>query len=162
MAATKIKLSENLLKIILQTYFWCTKRCNKGLKWAGAKISILEILSDYFCCQLIAPLFMQYSINSSRICFVSIATLLPHFEFCSIWSNMVYSLEDPSIRSTLLIMREYFKMQKISAKRTVLLLFTKHTALTILGSFICYEQWTGVHMSVAIFCRCLCSNALWS
>ena len=143
MTATKIKLNENLLKIILQTYFWCTKRCNKGLKWAGAKISILEILSDYFCCQLIAPLFVQYFISSSRICFVSIATLLPHFEFCSLWFillKMVYSLKDPGIRSTLLIMRVYFKMQKISAKRTVLLLFTEHTALTILGSFICYEQ----------------------
>ena len=143
MTATKIKLNENLLKIILQTFFWCTKRCYKGLKWAGIKISILEILSDYFCCQLIAPLFVQYSISSSRICFVSIATLLPHFEFCSLWFillKMVYSLKDPGIRSTLLIMRVYFKMQKISAKRTVLLLFTEHTALTILGSFICYEQ----------------------
>ena len=162
MAATKIKLSENLLKIILQTYVWCTKRCYKGLKWAGAKISILEILSDYFCCQLIAPLFVQYSINSSRICFVSIATLLPHFEFCSIWSKMVYSLKDPGIRSTLLIMRVYFKMQIISTKRTVLLLCTKYTALTISRGFICYEYWKGVHLSVAVFWLCLCSNALWS
>ena len=53
---------------------------------------------------------------------------------------MVYSLKDPGIRSTLLIMRVYFKKQIISTKRTVLLLCTKHTALTISGGFICNEQ----------------------
>ena len=66
------------------------------------------------------------------------------------------------IRFTLLIMRVYFKMQIISKKRTVLLLCTKHTALTISGGFICYEHWTGVHLSVAVLWRCLSSNALWS
>ena len=156
MAATKIKLGENLLKIIYQTYFWCTKRCYKGLKGDSAKISVLEILRDYFHCQLIGPLFVKYSINSSPICFVSIAALLPHFEFCS----MVYSLEDPGITSTLLTMRVYFKMQIISTKRTVLLLCTKHNAWIISGDFICYEHWTGVH--TAALCRCLCSNASWS
>ena len=45
---------------------------------------------------------MKYSINSSRISLVSIAALLPNFEFCSISSNLVYSPEDPGIRSPLL------------------------------------------------------------
>ena len=154
-AAIKIKLGENLLKIILLTSFWCRKRYYKSLKGASANISILEIFSNYFRCQLIAPLFVKYSINSSRICFISIAALLPYFEFCNISPNMVYSLEDPGIRSTSLTMRVYFKMQIISTKRTALLLCTKHTAWTISEAFICHEHWTGVHLSVAVLWRCL-------
>ena len=37
MAATKIKLRENLLKIIFQTYFWCTKMCYKDFNGTSAK-----------------------------------------------------------------------------------------------------------------------------
>ena len=139
-AATKIKLGENLLKIISQSYFWCTKRCYKCLKRASAKISVLQILSEHFRCQLIASLFVKYSVSSSRICFVSIAALLPHFEFLNIPPNMVYSLEDSGIKSRLLIMRVYFKLRIISTKITVLLLCTKHAALTISGGFICHEH----------------------
>ena len=89
-SATKIKLGENLLKNELQTYF------------LGTKISVLKILNNYISCQLIVLLSMKYSINSSRISFVSIAALSPHFEFCSVSHNLVYSPEDPGIRSPLL------------------------------------------------------------
>ena len=47
-------------------------------------ISATEIkLGEKNCCQLIAPLFMKYSLNSSQISFVSIAASLPHLGLCS-------------------------------------------------------------------------------
>ena len=45
---------------------------------------------------------MKYSVNSSRISFVSVAALLPYLEFCSMLPNLVYSPEDPGVRSPLL------------------------------------------------------------
>ena len=75
------KFGENLRKIIFQTYFLCTKSCYKHLKGASAKILNLKIFSDYFLCQLVAPLFIKYAISFSQICFVSIAALLLHLNF---------------------------------------------------------------------------------
>ena len=101
-AATKKCKVKMYLKIICQSYFWCTKKHYKGLYWAIAKISVLKILSDCFRCQLIASLFIKYSLDSSRIFIVSITALLPYLEFCSIPPNLVHSPEDPGIRSPLL------------------------------------------------------------
>ena len=106
-AATKINFGKKLLKIIFQTYFLWTKRCYKGLKGASAKISVLKILSGYFRCQVVTPLFVKYTINFLRISFVLIAALLPHFKFWRISPNMVYPLEDSGNR-TIIVPWIYF------------------------------------------------------
>ena len=98
----EIKFGENLLKNYFSNLFLVHKKVQKILYGASAKISVLKILSDCFHCQLIAPLFMKCSVNSSRISFVSVDALLPHIGFCSMSPNLVYSLEDPGIRSPLL------------------------------------------------------------
>ena len=90
------------LKNIFQANFWCKKRYYKVLNGASAKTSVLKIISDCFPCQLIALLFMKYSINSSRISFVSITALLPHLGFSRVLPNLVHSPKKAGNRSLLL------------------------------------------------------------